>query len=68
VNHVDMEVFSARILGQTALAFLVKLEDDGREFWIPKSLVEDADAFYPDEDAVVDIEVAEWWATKEGLS
>ena len=63
-----MEVFSARILSQTTLALLVKLEGDGREFWIPKSLVEDGDTLYPDEDAVVDLEVAEWWATKEGLS
>lgn len=37
------------------------------DIWIPKSLVNDCSVAYPEKGDFVELEVAEWFATKEDL-
>ena len=59
-----------RIIRETDLAVLVALTPGpgviGHEVWIPKSVIDnDVEV---DEDEEVDVEIADWWARKEGFS
>ena len=59
--HFDVEF----ILRETDKAFLLHF-DDGREFWVPKSQISDADDYSEgDEDCTVSI--TEWFCEKEGI-
>ena len=52
---------------ETAMALLVCI--DGREVWVPKSVVhDDSEVFDADDNATGTLVVKEWWATKERLT
>lgn len=53
------------VLRETDLALLFVIDDD--EVWIPKSVIEDAETIdVGDED--IEINIASWFAEKEGLA
>ena len=52
---------------ETAMAPLVCI--DGREIWVPESVVhDDSEVFDADDNASDKFVVKEWWATREGLT
>ena len=64
------------VLRETDLAFLFAfpgdadgdsvLDDDRERLWVPKSVIEDADEIAVG-DEEIEVNVAEWFAEKEGL-
>lgn len=59
--HLDVE----EIVQETEAAFLLRL-DGGEEIWLPKSQIDDAEAYtVGDEDLTVS--VTEWIAKQKGL-
>lgn len=53
-----------RVERETELALLLLI--DGNKVWVPKSQIDGAEEIGEgDED--IEVEVAEWWAEKEGL-
>lgn len=44
----------------------IKVEYDGEEIWIPKSVIED-DLTGFDQEVELEIEVQEWWLKKQSL-
>ncbi len=54
----------SKVLQETALAFLFETEDG--ETWVPKSVLESPDDIAVD-DEEIEVEVAAWFAEKEGL-
>lgn len=63
-NYVHLEV--EEILRETDKAFLLRLEDEGQELWVPKSQISDADD-YEEGDKNCTVSVSRWFADKEGL-
>lgn len=55
--------FYAEVLHETEMAVLCEV--DGDEVWIPRSVIEDGEDLETGDTG--DIEVAEWFAIKEGL-
>lgn len=58
-------IFVRQVVRETGRAFLFLTEDG--EVWVPKSVIEDADEIAEGDDDL-EIEVAEWFANKEGLT
>ncbi len=57
-------VVVARVAAETPLALLLQIDD--KEYWVPKSLIEDAaEIDIGDED--IEVELADWFARKEGI-
>jgi hypothetical protein len=61
--HLDV----ALVVRETALALLRRLEEDGREVWVPKSQIDSHDD-YEAGDADCTVSVCDWWAEKNGLA
>jgi hypothetical protein len=54
-----------KVVAETDLALLLELEED--QVWVPKSVITGADEIdVGDED--IEVEVAEWFAEREGLA
>jgi hypothetical protein len=64
-DYVHLDVLL--IKKETDMAFLLVLEDDERELWVPKSQVSNSDD-YDEGDTDCTVSVSEWFASKEGLA
>ncbi len=53
------------VIKTTEKAVLVFEEDNERELWIPRSVIEDGESVEEDED--LDLNVESWFCEKEGL-
>src|SRR5207249_6975883 len=61
--HLDVE----EVVRETDKALLLRLEEDGREVWVPLSQIADND-LYSEGDRNCSISVSQWFAEKEGLA
>lgn len=61
--HLDV----AKILRETDRAFLLRLEEDGEEVWVPKAQVSDPED-YQEGDENVTVSVTRWLAEQKGLA
>jgi hypothetical protein len=57
------------VLRSTDKALLVNLVEEGKEVWIPISVIHDDSELYDDDDnSDGEVVVQQWWAEKNGLS
>lgn len=61
----DTVTIRGDVIADTDLAVLFRLNGGGQEVWIPRSVMDPDDLERGDEG--VEVEVAEWFADKEGL-
>lgn len=63
-----VEFDDAECIRETVMALRVRL-DDGRELWVPKSVVhDDSEVFDGYDNATGKLVLARWFADKEGLT
>ena len=65
----DTETIYVTLVAQTPKAILVDIGLEDKNFWIPKSLAQWEDGLIEDlgEGESFDLEIPEWFATKEGI-
>jgi hypothetical protein len=57
----------AEPIRETDKALLVRLDSDGEEHWMPKSVIDDDSECYSMKSGAGDLIVAAWFAAREGL-